>query len=116
MKTATKKPKAIEHTNTRRPQHAITDFVGVSKDTDAEWIKVAQAIRDIVTSDVTPPRLYNDVMGFLNDHSSDLWDDLMKSPEIILRILIIAATKDNQENDGQAKGGDHKDKKFALTS
>lgn len=89
----------------RRPRHAITDFVGVSADTDThkDWITIAQAIRDIVTNDVTPSRLYNDVMGFLNDHSSDLWNDLMKSPEIILRILIIAST--NEEKTEATEGG-----------
>lgn len=90
--------------NERLPRHSITDFVGVSDDTAKEWITLAQAIRDIVTSDVTPSRLYNDVMGFLNDHSSDLWNDLMKSPEIIVKILVIAASKD-AEPEGSAADG-----------
>lgn len=110
MKTTSSKKaarrKAVDHIHERRPKHAITDFVGVSEDTHTEWIKVAQAIRDIVTSDVTPSRLYNDVMGFLNDHSSDLWNDLMKSPGIIVRILLIVSTKDKEaEHEESMKGG-----------
>jgi hypothetical protein len=85
---------AATHYNERQPRSYITDFVGISSDTNAEWITLAQAIRDIVVSEATPTVLYNSVMNFLNDHSSELWTDLMKSPEIIVRILTIAARKD----------------------
>jgi len=62
--------------------------------TDEDWTTVVQAIHQLVTNDVTPSALYNDVMGFLNDHSSDLLNDLMKSPEVIVRILIAARDKE----------------------
>lgn len=87
---------SAEPFNERKPRHSITDFIGTDADTHTEWIKVAQAIRDIVTSPVTPSRLYNDVMSFLNDHSSELWNDLMKSPEIIVKILVTAGIKDDE--------------------
>jgi hypothetical protein len=40
--------------------------------------------------------MYNSMMDCLNSASSELWGDLMKSPEVILRILIIMAAQEKE--------------------
>ena len=64
-----------------------------------DWVRLSEAINLIVTSDAMPTKLYNSTIDFLSSNSGELWGKLMVQPNMIVKILVEAAIKEEAKEE-----------------
>ncbi len=81
---------------------AICPATGEDVETHPAWVRLALAIEEIVTNDATPTCLREPVMDFLTTAASGgVLDKLMKSPPVIVKILVAASMKEELEEESE---------------
>ena len=56
-----------------------------------DWIKLSEAIAEILNNPATPAALFNPVIEFLQDEATGMFSRFLRDPEMIQRILVEAS-------------------------
>ncbi len=96
----TKEPTVVRRTGNEWLDNQFPAFAhdyplnnGFNYDTDPNWIRLAEAMSEIITNDATPTELYNLVTDYLSSNSGDIWGRLMVQKAMIVKILVAASCR-----------------------
>ncbi|MGI9068566.1 MAG: hypothetical protein ACR2HX_19460 [Pyrinomonadaceae bacterium] len=71
------------------------DLAREPSDTHPDWLRLADAVAEICSNGATPADLKNSVLDFLHSNSGDIWGKLIVTPPMIVKILVHAASTDD---------------------